>query len=75
MAQTLGIRAWDADGNLVKDFEGAFDEEPAFYAHQLLHTDNLVCVEVRIPDWDHLGGSRIVLRQCDPGIEFDEVVQ
>jgi len=75
MAQTLGIRAWDIDGNLIKDFDGAFDEEPEFYAHQLLHTDDLVCVEIRVPDGELPEGARVILRQCDPDIEFDKVVQ
>jgi hypothetical protein len=74
MAQTLGIRAYDADGNLVKDFDGTFDEEPEFYAHHLLHADGIVCVEVRVPDGEVEGGARMVLRQCDPGLDFDRVV-
>lgn len=74
MAQTLGIRAYDADGNLVKDFDGSFDEEPEFYVHQLLHAENIVCVEVRIPDGESETGARVVLRACDPGVEYDQVV-
>jgi hypothetical protein len=68
MAQTLGIRAYDADGALVKDFEGSFDEEPEFYAHQLLHADGIVCVEISVPDGETETGSRLVLRQCDPEV-------
>ena len=74
MAQTLGIRAWDVDGNLVKDFSGSFDEEPEFFAHQLLHADGIACVEVRVPDGEEPAGARVVLQQCDPGIDFDLVV-
>ena len=75
MAQTLGIRAYDADGGLVKDFGGSFDEEPEFFAHQLLHADGVVCVEVRVPDGEVEGGARVVLRRCDPGVKFEEVVK
>lgn len=74
MAQMLGIRAWDEHGNLMKDFTGSFDEEPEFFAHQLLHATDVVCVEIRVPDGEVEGGSRVVLRQCDPGLEFDQVV-
>lgn len=74
MAQTLGIRAYDANGTVIKDFHGSFDEEPEFFAHQLLHADGVVCVEVRVPDGEIESGSRVVLRRCDPGFDFDQVV-
>ena len=75
MAQTLGIRAWNIGGGLVKDFSGSFDEEPEFFAHQRLHVDDVVCVEIRVPDGEVDGGARVVLRRCDPGVEFDQVVK
>lgn len=74
MAQTLGIRAWDGGGSLVKDFEGTFDEEPEFFAHQLLHLASVACVEIRVPDGGVQGGSQVVLRRCAPGFEFNQVV-
>lgn len=74
MAQALGIRAYDADGNLVKDFSDFFDEEPEFYVHQLLHADGITCVEVRVPDGESETGARVILRACDPGVEYDQVV-
>lgn len=74
MAQTLGIRAYDEDGNLVKDFDGSFDEEPEFFAHQLLHVEGIACVEVRVPDGESDTGARVVLRECDPGLQYDQVV-
>lgn len=74
MAQTLGIRAWDMEGNLVKDFSGSFDEEPEFFAHQLLHADGIACVEVCVPDGEVASGTRVVLLECDPGLDFDLVV-
>jgi hypothetical protein len=31
-------------------------------------------VEIRVPDGAVEGGARVVLRQCDPGLDFDQVV-
>lgn len=74
MAQTLGIRAWNAEGNLVKDLVGTFDEDPEFYAHQLLHVDGIVCVEIRVPSDEQGTEAQVILQQCDPGIDFNQVV-
>lgn len=75
MAQIYGIRAYDANGNIVKDFEGSFDEEPEFFAHQLRHIASVVCVEIRVPDGEARSGARVALRRCGPGLRFNQVVK
>lgn len=70
----LHILAYAADGDRVKDIvieSGA--ETPEFYAHQLLHVDGVVCVQI-FP----LGRPGQVVAalttRCDPGVDWDTFV-
>jgi hypothetical protein len=64
---SLSVKAWDADGEQVKDTTiDPAGEGLEFYAHQLLHVDGVVCVEVS-------DGTNTV-RRCDPGVDFATVV-
>jgi hypothetical protein len=78
--RTFRVRTYDADGAPLKDFTtpDETDEGPEFYAHQLLHADDVVCVSI----WDNdltldpnLAGDTPLLRRCDPGLEFKDVVR
>lgn len=62
MADGLRVRAYDPVGNRVKDvLIPAPTEAPEFYVHQLLHADNVACVQVLSEDEKDL-----LLQQCDP---------
>lgn len=65
------VITYNGDGAVQRDFEIEVDvaDGPHFIAHQSLHADNVVCVEIRTPD-----GS-VMLRQCDPGVDFNDIVE
>lgn len=64
----LHIKAWNADGELVKDVDASTpDESLEFYAHHVLHIDGVVACEIS-------DGSETI-RRTDPGVEFDQVVK
>lgn len=45
---TVDVKAWDKEGNLVKDYiVQNQDEGPEFYLHNALHATNVYRVEVR----------------------------
>lgn len=64
------VISYNGAGAIQRDFMADVDvaDGPHFIAHQALHADDVVCVEVSTPD-----GS-VMLRQCDPGIDFNDVV-
>lgn len=67
---TYRVISYDRAGVVQRDYVAEVDEPdgPHFIAHQVLHVDDVVCVEIRVPD-----GS-VLLRQCDPGVDFNDVV-
>ncbi len=68
MAEPLHAVAYGITGTVIKDFLITDPgEEPTFYAHQLLHVDHVVCVEV--------SNTQTTFRVCDPDIEFADVVK
>lgn len=64
------VISYNGAGVVLRDFTADVDvaDGPHFIAHQTLHADDVVCVEIRTPD-----GS-VMLRQCDPGVDFRSVV-
>lgn len=74
MANQYRVVAYLADGQVVKRFtvEDEQGDGPLFYAHQVLHVDGVVCVEI----FDAALGddSPAVHVQCDPGVDFTRTV-
>jgi hypothetical protein len=73
MAESVQIIAYDGGGERVKDFIIEPDEGLEFYAHQLLHVDGVICVQI-FP----LGAPgqivEALLTRCDPGVDFGDIV-
>lgn len=67
---TYHVISYNSQGDVTRDWMANVDEPdgPHFIAHQTLHGDGVTCVEIRTPD-----GS-VMLRQCDPGVDFNDVV-
>lgn len=67
---TYRVISYDDEGDAVRDFtvDVVEPDGPAFVAHQVLHADGIVCVQI----FDTL--DTLLYRQCDPGLDFDEVV-
>ena len=67
---TFRVISYDDEGDVMRDFHAEVSEEdgPRFIAHQTLHADGVVCVEIRDTD------GRVQLRACDSGLVFEEVV-
>lgn len=65
----LTVKAWNVEGGQVKDatVPDPTGEGAAFYAHQLLHAEGVVCVEV--------SDGTATVRRCDPGVDFADVVR
>lgn len=63
----LTVKAWTVDGDLVKDttVDDPTGEGADFYAHQLLHAGDVVCVEV--------SDGTDTVRRCDPDVDFATV--
>jgi hypothetical protein len=64
----LTVKAWNAEGGQVKDttVPDPTGEGAEFFAHQLLHAEGVVCVEV--------SDGTDTVRRCDPGVDFATVV-
>ena len=67
---TFRVISYDDEGDAMRDFSVSVEDPdgPAFIAHQVLHADGVVCVQILDTD------DVVLLRQCDPGLEFDSVV-
>ena len=59
----------------VITIEDEHDDGPGFFAHQVLHADGVICVEISQWAVDGERGWTVVHQQCDPGLVFDEVVR
>jgi hypothetical protein len=68
---TYRVEAWDAIGLLIKDFKVDVDEVDGanFILQQVLHIEGVVCA--RVTDLN----AELVDKRCDPGVEFEDVVQ
>lgn len=66
---TYRARTFNELGDLVRDFEIDATEPPEFYVHQLLHVAGVACVQL-----DNVDGGDLILRGCDPGLDFEEIV-
>lgn len=75
--EKLLAQTFDARGAKLQEFtiEDDLDEGADFYAHQLLHVDGVVCVEI-FGDVEVNGtpGWMTVTRRCDEGVVFEETV-
>lgn len=72
----LLVKTWDANGEPIHDgsiIDDETDEGPAFYAHQLLHADGVVCVQI-FPVGEPGSVVEALLTRCDPGVDFTDVV-
>lgn len=77
LPESVRIIRYSADGTVEKDFtvpqldRYAFDTLDGlldFFAHQSLHVEGVTCVAIFDDDDD------LLLRQCDPGLNFEDVV-
>jgi hypothetical protein len=72
MAQRWRILGTGTDGAVVMD--AVVDDEhgdgPEFFAHQALHVDNVVCVQIFEGDAPlHLNDEIVpIFHRCDPGV-------
>lgn len=77
MSGELRIIAFDESGTAVADniIDDVSGEGPDFYAHQTLHRNGVVCVEVfGRAEHGQIRAWATVLRQCDQGLDFVTVV-
>ena len=77
LPESIRIVRYLANGEVQKDFtvneleRYAFDTTDGlldFFAHQNLHVEDVTCVAIYDDDDD------LLLRQCDPGLLFEDVV-
>lgn len=70
MSPSFRIFTYSSTGTQLQDLLVEDPEEaPEFYAHQLLHAADVSCVKITA-----LTDGATVLTRCDPGLDFDTVV-
>lgn len=79
MAVTFRVRGYSATGRVILDATQVDEtgEGPAFYAFHALHADGVTCVAIYDSDQTvdpGRVGDTPVFKQCDPGVQFDDVV-